>query len=49
MFPVVLWMAAYSKNWGHADGVARATRYLDQRRLPGEISIRYTCGSWSIC
>jgi glucan biosynthesis protein C len=28
MFPVVLWMAAYSKNWGHADGVSRATRYL---------------------
>jgi peptidoglycan/LPS O-acetylase OafA/YrhL len=28
MFPVVLWMAAYSQNWGHADGVRRATRYI---------------------
>jgi glucan biosynthesis protein C len=28
MFPVVLWMAAYSRNWGHADGVSRATRYV---------------------
>ena len=28
MFPVVLWMAAYSKNWGHPDGASRATRYI---------------------
>ena len=28
MFPVVLWMAAYSRNWSHADGVRRATRFI---------------------
>lgn len=28
MFPVVLWMAAYSRSWRHADGLLRATRYI---------------------
>jgi glucans biosynthesis protein C len=28
MFPVVLWMAAWSRSWNHADGVSRATRFL---------------------
>jgi peptidoglycan/LPS O-acetylase OafA/YrhL len=28
MYPVVLWMAAYSREWGHAEGMSRATRYI---------------------
>jgi glucans biosynthesis protein C len=28
MFPVVLWLAAFSLNWNHSDGARRATHYL---------------------
>ena len=28
MFPVVIWMAAWSRNWGHADSLWRATRHI---------------------
>ena len=28
MYPVVLWMAAWTKNWNHADGLARATQFI---------------------
>jgi peptidoglycan/LPS O-acetylase OafA/YrhL len=28
MFPIVIWMAAYSRNWSHADSVMRATRHI---------------------
>jgi fucose 4-O-acetylase-like acetyltransferase len=28
LFPVVLWMAAYSRTWDHADGLKRATAFI---------------------
>ena len=28
LFPVVIWMAAYSKNWSHPGGARRATSYI---------------------
>ena len=45
---MVLWMAAYSTELSHADGVSRATRYLTSGAFLA-IRILFTYGSWSIC